>query len=72
MRNSCTAFEEIGVRMQNEARNAGQAVKQFEKSCDICCMHGLNIACRTCAIQACHKAIMEQRFGRKVIDNDEG
>ena len=70
MKNSCTMFEEIGCRIQKEARTPGQALKQFEKSCDICCLHGLNIECRTCHIQACHKAIMEQRFGRKIKDQD--
>lgn len=69
MRNSCTVFEEIGMRIQEEAVNAWQAKKQYEKSCEICCLHGINLKCKTCHINACHKAIMEQKFGIKVKDD---
>lgn len=32
-------FEEIGVRMQESARNWDQSVERFNKSCTICSLH---------------------------------
>lgn len=64
--NTNMTFIEIGCKIQKDALTAGQAMKQFEKSCNICCLHGLNIECRNCPIAACHAAIMKQRFGKEV------
>jgi hypothetical protein len=36
-------FEEKGIEVQNRAYDKAWAIKQFENSCNICCMRGLQI-----------------------------
>lgn len=40
-----TKFESIGVARQYEASNIKEANRNFECSCDICCMHGIHLEC---------------------------
>ena len=65
-----TKFVEIGCDIQRTVKTAGQAVKQMEKTCNICASHGIRLECETCPIWATHKMIMEQKFGRKIKDQD--
>lgn len=64
-------FIEVGCRNVEMALTPGQAKKQMEKICDVCCTHGVNLECRTCPIWATYKLIMRSRWGKKVKE-DEG
>ena len=51
-------FEEYGVELQNRARDAEEAKKKYENSCDICCSRGFRIDCDRCAISYAHALVM--------------
>ena len=40
-----TKFESIGVARQYESRNAKEAKRAFENSCNYCCINGIHIEC---------------------------
>ena len=46
-------FEEIGVKLQENARNFNQSVERFNKSCSLCAMHDYDGRkdCTTCPIR---------------------
>ena len=50
-----TKFEEAGVELQYTAKTKKGADARYEKSCNICCHHGLYIKCDHCAIRQAHK-----------------
>ncbi len=40
-----TKFENIGVARQYESRNAQEAKREFERSCNFCCNRGMHMEC---------------------------
>ena len=62
-----TYFEVEGVRRQEEAHNPGQAVRQFEHSCELCALRGIHLRCESCKIQEAHANAMRNfRIEREV------
>ncbi len=51
-------FETVGCSIQESALSKEWAQKQFQKSCYICCLKGLQIDCDKCSIQACHRLVI--------------
>jgi hypothetical protein len=51
-------FEEKGMEIQNRAYDKAWAIRQFENSCNICCLRGLQIDCKSCGIQTTHELIL--------------
>ena len=41
-------FIEMAIRYQNTASTKEEAVKNFERSCTICCNRGLHLDCDRC------------------------
>lgn len=64
-------FETIGANLQWNARNAWQAKKLFEHSCELCCLRGLRIECERRHIQAAHDYVIETKFRRKKIKKED-
>lgn len=64
-------FENVGASLQWNARNAWQAKKLFEHSCELCCLRGLRIECERCHIQAAHNYVMETKFKRMSKKDEE-
>lgn len=54
-----THFERIGAEWQESALNAHQAIKSFNRSCEICCERGYRIDCDRCEIKAAHVLKMD-------------
>ena len=54
-----TYFESKGVEIQGNCLNEFQARKQFERSCECCCMRGLRINCDSCAVKAAHEQVLD-------------
>lgn len=52
-----TGFEEEGVRRQYQCETVSQAVRTFERSCEMCCCRGYNTPCERCAIAAAHDEV---------------
>lgn len=52
-------FERIGAEWQDSALNTHQAIKSFNRSCEICCERGYRIDCDRCEIKAAHNRKME-------------
>lgn len=64
------SFWDEGVVRQIRAYNFGQAAKQFDKSCMLCCMRNMRMDCDACPIRAAfnvNKGIFKVR-GRKPED----
>ena len=47
-------FIEVAIRYQNTASTKEEAVKKFERSCNICCNRGLHLDCDRCQVSAVH------------------
>lgn len=47
-------FEVEGVRRQETARTIEQANRCYEHSCELCCIKGLPLKCKFCAIEQAH------------------
>ena len=54
-----TRFEERGISRQYSSRNANEATKAFEKSCEICATQGKFVSCDRCAIAYINKLVTE-------------
>lgn len=63
-------FIENGIERQNRARNANHAKWCFGYSCERCCIMGLQIKCKGCAIKGAHKKALE-RFGEHYIEEED-
>lgn len=61
-----TYFEAKGIEIQGNSLNEFQARKQFENSCERCCMRGLRIDCDACGIKAAHERVIEAFSERKL------
>jgi hypothetical protein len=53
-----TPFEEKGIEIQERAYSKEWAIKQFENSCNICCIRGIKLNCKECSIQTMHELIL--------------
>lgn len=53
-----TKFEQIGVNRQYNSDSIDEANSTFNNSCTLCCMKGLHIDCRHCAIEAAHALVV--------------
>lgn len=47
-------FIELAIRYQNAASTKEEAVKNFERSCNICCNRGLHLDCDRCQVSVVH------------------
>ena len=47
-------FIELSIRYQNAASTKEEAVKNFERSCNICCNRGLHLDCDRCQVSVVH------------------
>ena len=47
-------FIEMAIHYQNIASTKKEAVKNFERSCTICCNRGLHLDCDRCPISTVH------------------
>lgn len=54
-----TRFEEIGVQRQQDSYSEVDAIKQFQRSCRLCCLKGMQIECKRCAIAHEHEQVIE-------------
>ena len=54
-----TRFEEIGVEFQLGSRSKQHAEANFDRSCSICCSHGMHLDCDACAIACANKTVLE-------------
>ena len=54
-----TRFEERGIDRQYNARNAREARRALEKSCEICSTQGKFISCDRCAIAYINQLVTE-------------
>lgn len=48
-------FERIGIEWQESAMNVHQAIKSFNRSCELCSKRGYYLDCDCCAIKAAHE-----------------
>lgn len=66
-----TRFEQIGVERQRSCDSKAEAIRVFEKSCDICCGKGMRIECDRCSISYAHSLVVayfdEQEIAKKRI-----
>lgn len=53
-----TKFETIGSTYQLSAVTKDEALRAFQKSCHVCCMHGIRIDCDRCAIEHTHRMVL--------------
>ena len=53
-----TKFEQVGVNMQYDSATKEIAHRTFSRSCECCCVKGLQIKCDKCAIETAHKLVM--------------
>lgn len=51
-------FEEIGVDMQHRSTSIDQAIRRFDRSCELCTLRGRNIKCSNCHIRGAHETVM--------------
>ena len=49
-----TKFEQAGVNYQLLSVSKEDALRNFQRSCNICCTHGMRIECDRCAIACVH------------------
>ena len=54
-----TRFEEIGVERQYGSTNPREAVRNYERSCKICCERGVCLNCQRCSIPMAHRSMMQ-------------
>ena len=54
-----TKFEERGIARQYNARNAREARRALEQSCEICATQGKYIRCANCIIASVHQLVTE-------------
>lgn len=54
-----TRFEERGISRQYNARNAREARRALEQSCEICATQGKYIRCANCMIASVHQLVTE-------------
>ena len=47
-------FIELAIQYQNAALTKEEAVKNFERSCNICCNRGLHLDCDRCQVSVVH------------------
>ena len=47
-------FIELAIRYQNAASTKEEAVKNFERSCNICCNRGLHLDWDRCQVSVVH------------------
>ena len=63
-----TKFETIGSTYQLEASCKEDALSAFNKSCHVCCAHGIRIECSRCAIEQTHRMVLAA-FDSKTCGN---
>lgn len=51
-------FIEMAIHYQNIASTKEEAIKNFERSCTICCNRGLHLDCDRCQVSAVHNMTM--------------
>ena len=53
-----TKFEQIGVSYQHNACSVEDANRLFARSCNVCCIRGMQLQCDKCAISHVHKLVV--------------
>lgn len=53
-----TEFEQIGVERQLESETKREALKNFKRSCEVCCYRGMRIDCERCSIAFVHSEVV--------------
>lgn len=53
-----TKFETIGVNMQYTSPDKNTALKRYARSCECCCVRGMQLKCERCAIEVAHQMVM--------------
>lgn len=54
-----TRFEQVGIDRQYGSRNAREAKRLFEQSCELCATQGRYIHCTHCMIASVHQLVTE-------------
>lgn len=59
-----TKFEMVGSTYQIDATCKEDAIAAFNKSCHVCCAHGMRIECDRCAIEHTHRMVLAAFDGK--------
>lgn len=51
-------FEQVGVNRQYNSDSTDEANALFNNSCTLCCMKGIHLDCKHCAIEAAHALVV--------------